>query len=796
MFKNYFTIAIRNISRNKLFSFINIFGLAMSMSICLIAIMTIKDQFSYDTFHLHAERIYRINTEFTNPDGDHFELASSPLPLQSIFQKDYALAQQMVRLYPALQGKASTAAKELQINGTFADASFFQVFGFTLEQGNPLTALDAPNRIVISKETAIKFFGSQNPIGQMLTFKELGSFQVSGVMKEAPGHSHLEFDTYASMSSVPLLEKTGKLTPRLNQWDSYMQGYTYVLIKKTANKPQLKAALTQISDRLNKESGSKSSGYIAFGVQSLGSITPGFGLYNELSRGATWNMIFTVIGITFIILLSACFNYTNLSIARSLNRAKEVGIRKVAGAFRYQIFMQFMAESILVSLLALGFAFVFLRLMMDYAPFRHEIIPDIPISADLLISFLLFSVCAGAIAGALPAWVLSSLEPVRVLKNLSTLKLFGSINLRKSLIVVQFVLSMVITIFLTVIYRQFNYMATADTGFRQENILTIPLQGVEYKALRTDLQNLAGVEYVSATSATLGKHVSGTTSLQITKQATPIEVNYYFVDEDFIATMDLKLLTGNTFAIQTANNSTEKAIVVNEKALEALQLPLGQAIGQQVWMNDTTQVTIAGVIRDFHYQPMGSPIRPMMLRYRPSAFAYIQVQVNPLQAESLVPQIKHIWQTHNRLVPFAFSWLQEDLYENRAAWGTVSLLGFLSFMTITIAWLGLLGMVTYTAQVRQKEISIRKVMGASEWKLVVLLSKGFLKLLLFAGMIAIPIGYVSGYIFLNNFAYRVSVGLEVILLSFLALLSIALVAIGSQTYKVASSNPANILRNE
>lgn len=791
MLKNYLIITLRNILRHKLFFFINIFGLSTSMTICLIALMAVKDQMGYDTFHPQADRTYRITTEMVQANGDHFQLASSPLPLSAILQQEYSLAEHTVRLYPTLQGKASNSGKQLDLKGTFTDATFFAVFGFPMEKGDAKTALTAPNSIVLSKETANKFFGSTEPIGQVISIKELGDFQVTGVLAEAPGKSHISFEAFASMSSVPLLEKSGKLTNKLSQWHSVMQGYTYVTLKEPASKGKLTEALDQISARLAEQTDAENTTELYFEAQALSNITPGYDLYNEIGRGFTWKMVAGVISISFIILLSACFNYTNLSIARSLTRAKEVGIRKVAGAFRYQIFMQFILEAIVISLLSLGTACLLLMVIIDYTPFGPETPPD----KYMFLYFLVFSLFAGLLAGSLPAWVLSSFLPVRALKNLTTIKLFGSVNLRKSLIVAQFVMSLVITIFLMVTYRQFNYMTHADYGFSSKDILTIPLQGISYTLLSSELSKVNGVERISATSTNLGRDVTGNMEVKVEPGSNPVQLGYYAVDANFIDNMRLQLLAGHTFPATAS--PTEKSIIINERVLASLGIKTPvEAIGRLLWMNDSSQVQIAGVLKDFHYQPLSNPIGTMALYYNPEAYNYIHVKVAHTHSPLLIQQLEQAWKKINPSQPFTYSWFEKDLNERRGAWDLISTLGFLAFVAITIACLGLLGMVTFTAETHQKEISIRKVMGASVWDLVVLLSKSFVILLLVAGLIALPLGYLSGTIFLYNFAYRVDIGAEVLLISFMGLLAIGLLAIGTQTYRVAAANPSDILRNE
>src|SRR5258708_403619 len=497
MFLHYLKITIRNLSRQRLFTGINVFGLALSMSICLIVLMRIRDDFSYDRFHPDASNTYRIITEVSNKEGNTFRLASSPLPLAPDLKANYPFIEKTVRLY-ANGNKASNGKKELYVNTAFTEPSFFDVFGFRLEKGDPHSALNAPNRIVLSKTTAANFFGSINPIGQTLSFTNLGDFQVSGVLQDPPGKSHIDFEAYASMSSVAGLEKNGRLSPALDHWENPMVAYTYVELKNNTSARQLTQALAQVKARLMKKFNATEKQVYSFDIQSLNKISPGEELGNSIGRGGTIGKSMAEILIAFVILLSACFNYTNLSIARSLSRAKEVGIRKVNGARRSQLFGQFITESVFIALLSLGLAYVLLIAMRDYAPFSAEMIPaDVPIDGTLAGIFVLFSLFTGLLAGILPAWALSSFRPVEVLKNLSTIKLFGGNGFRKALIIAQFSLSLVIIIFTMTFKKQFSYIVNADYRFNKNNLLTIPLQGADYHLLGDKISHLRGVALVS-----------------------------------------------------------------------------------------------------------------------------------------------------------------------------------------------------------------------------------------------------------------------------------------------------------
>lgn len=786
MLKNYLKIAWRNVWKHKLFSFINVFGLALSLSVCMIVMMQVKEDLSYDRFHPHADRTYRILSGIVETKSNKkYKLASTPLPLKNELAQQTSVIESAVRIYPVLKGKAAYGDKELHINGAFTDSNFFNVFGFKLSAGNDKGALALANGIVLSSETAFKFFGKNDPVGKILSFENMGVFQVTGVMEKPPGKSHLDFDAYASSLAIAELEKMALLPQRQDNWNTINDGHTYVLIKKHVSAKSLNQVLKQTALKPELKSG---EGNINFISQPLSKITPGTdGVYNEIGKGTVWAKLLTVVGVGFVILLAACFNYTNLTIARALTRAKEVGIRKVAGAKRSQIFAQYITEAVLIALLALAFA------CLGLAQFK----PDLHFSFQLLISATLFTVFAGAVAGAFPAWILSAFKPVNVLKNIATQKLFGNLSVQKGLMVFQFALSLLIVIFLTTYYRQFSFLETVNTGFYSKNIITIPLSGKNEVFLNA-VSGLSGVGKVARTSETFGMRGSGSVPVFLDKPVTGQEMrsDFYFADAALIPVHKLKLVAGSNFPVGK-DFLKEKYILINEKAAETFGFEnAASAIGKTVWLNDSTQVDIRGVLKNFYDKGAARPVTPLLLRNKKDAFNYVNIGINAAEKEAVVKQIASVWTGLNPHAPFAYEWLEKKIAQREDQSDAYATMGLLAFIAISIAALGLLGLVVYTVETRHKEISIRKVIGASVSQLMVLLSKGFLKLLLIAGLVAMPVGAIASFFFLQNFANRVPVGLGTLLLCFLFLLSIGLITILSNTYKAAVANPVKSLRTE
>jgi putative ABC transport system permease protein len=790
MFRNYFKIAIRNLARYRLFSFINLFGLALSMSICLLVILHVQEQAGYDRFHRKAGRITRVISDVTGRNGSSYHLASTPLPLGPSFKSDYGFVEDVVRVYPA---QVADGVEELPLQGAFVDGNFFSVFGFRLAKGDPVTALRAPNSIVLSADAARKFFGSAQPVGRVLKVG-LGTFLVTGVLEATDNHSHLDFEGYLSMNSVPALERSGQLPGRLDQWTMDTKAYTYLLLKPGTTKTQLNDALATTARAPLARSTLLEKEAIAFRGQPFSTIILGDELQNSLGNVGSFGKLAAEIVIGLIILLSACFNYTNLSIARSLSRSKEVGIRKVAGASRLQIFGQFVSESIFLSVLALVFAFVLVRLMADHAPFIQELgVPDLRFRWSTWGLFLAFAIFCGLLAGSLPAWLLSSFRPVDVLKSLATVKLLGGRGFRNVLTVIQFALALVITIFTTVAARQFRFLATADPGFTRSQIIKIPLQGADPLFTRAELSRVATVQSIAATSVMPGRNASGQASIRFDGSADPLRMDCIDVDGNFFDVMGLKLVAGTHFAGEWAGR--EREVVLNETALKPFHLSAAEAVGTMVTLGDSVRVRIAGVVRDFHFQGMAVQIAPLLFRNRPAAFRFLAVKTVGTDDDAMAG-IRNAWVRIQPQTPFEGTWYAEALAERQGARGTVSMLGFLAFMSITIACLGLLGMVIYQTETRRKEIGIRKVMGASVAVIVRLLSARFLRLVLIAGLIALPLGYLLGMMFLQVFPTRVSPGLTGPLFAFVGLFFAALLTIGSQVVRMAKANPVRSLRSE
>lgn len=792
MIKNYILIAWRSLLKNKLFSFINIFGLALSMSVCMIVLIRITDAFEYDSFHPDEENLYRVVSRITNSQGHSWKLASSPLPVKDALSTD-SLPVHVTCLYPSINTTAKDASREFTVNGTFIDPSFFDVFGFTLKSGDQ-ASLASPYQLLVSESTAQKIFGDKDPAGKSVSLGSLGEFVIAGVMNAPPAKSHIMYDVYVSMATVPVLERSALLQKKLDSWDSFEQGYTYIRLNKNVSQDIVRARLASIASEINRaamQTKPEARGSFAFELQPLSSITPGAAdIFNDIGRGPSMGSLLAESGIVLIILLAACFNYTNLSVARALTRGKEVGIRKLSGAQRWQIFAQYITESVLLAMFALLLANLILAPILEFKPFNdgYEMVPSIAINIKLIAVFICFAVFAGLLAGSLPAWILSAFRPARILRGIGSEKLVGNMSFRKILMVFQFSLSLIILVFLSTFYRQFDFMAGADPGYSRENIVLIPA-GTNPAVTETAFGRIPEVMQTALTSASFGSGDPVKASRK-SRDADAAAMERYYCDESWIEMSRLKIMAGS---LETEHPSS---VAINARAVTSLGFDnASAAIGSVIYVNDSLPLTVTAVIANFYSRGYGNPVQPLLLQKATGHTKYIAVQGRHVTPE-LTGKLEHEWKKQNPDHVFDCLSLDEKAKADNDQSAELSLLGFLGFMTVTIALLGLLGLVVYTVETRRKEVSIRKIIGASVRQVVTLLSGGFVKLLILSGLIALPAAYLLSKLFLMNFVNQVGIGVLDLLLCFSLLLIAGLFTILSQTWKVSLENPSGNLRSE
>lgn len=785
MLQNYFKIAMRSIWKHRLFSIINIFGLASGLMVCFLAIAHIKGALDSDNFHTNRDRIYRIITDVQTKEDGKTAFATTPLRMAGTLKEDYGFVENSARLVRTY-GEVLGNEKRLDFLTFAVDASFFQMFGYPVAQGQ---APVGPGTAVISRQTAEKLFGKKDPIGQVLVQEGIAPSIITGVLADTTSRSHLRFDI---LFALP--EEKMSLFDEGKGWNEYGKSYTYVLLKPGISEDQLQSILPAIGKR-------ESAGLAPGGIKSLGfraqplkGISPAMeelmnSTYEAQIGGLTLEM-----SVGLVTLLMAAFNYINLTLARSMSRAREVGIRKTSGALRWQLLGQFMAESVILSLLALGLAYIMLELVRPMAFVQQWLIGGVVWDWKLWISFVTFSIVAGLLAGLIPAKVLSNFQPAEVLRSRNGLKIIRGISLRKTLIVLQFSISLLAMIALVTMMRQQYYMATGDYGFQNKNVLNIPLNNIPYERLSNEISKLAGVEHVSGISELFGHH--GATAHIRTKRAAENTVPSFTFDvaPDFTKTLKLTLIAGKDLPEKF---SAGRQILINEEAVKKFGLGDSKsAVGKSVWLNDSTELEISGVVKDFRFTSFNWEIKPLVLRPQIPAVRYLHVAVAPGSEDRVVAKAKRIYANLSPYENFDGKWYDDFLYERHTHMDDISFMALLLGISFSIACLGLLGMVTYNTQTRIKEVGIRKVMGAEVAQIIWLLSRDFVKLLTIAGAIAFPLGYLAGYAFLMNFAYHVNIGFETLGLCFGVLLLLGGLIISTRTYKAANGNPVEALGNE
>ncbi|MBC7890781.1 MAG: ABC transporter permease, partial [Sphingobacteriaceae bacterium] len=539
----------------------------------------------------------------------------------------------------------TTGEKTLPADGAFVDPAFFQVFGFRFLAGQPAVA---PRTVVLSERAAERFFGPENPLGKQITLKDRGEFTVTGIVETKSQKSHLHFDLLASMASVPLLETSRQLNPHLSDWGSHWNtsAFTYVQLREGTSRRALDGALTSLARQGVKALGPKSDQTYSFRLQALSQISPA---REELQNG-TWEPtlggLLAFGALALVILLLAGFNYVNLTLARSLGRAREVGVRKVAGAMRSQLIGQFLTESVLLAVFSLGLAYVLL-LALELHPTVLRMTEGIRRDPTLGLYFVGFTLGSGLLAGLVPARVLSGYQPVEVLRGRFGTRLFRGIGLRKGLMVAQFVVSLVFMVFVTVMYRQFLHMATASYGFDRKNSLNVAVSPKNHRIVANELSHLVGVQRVGAMAQPLGFHAEYT-RISPDRGQNFAPANAQYVDANYVLNLGLTLVAGQNMP-PTGQDSIGRFVLLNEKAVAALRFKTPQdAVGQLLWLEDSSEVRVAGVLKDFNYQNLSRPLNPLVLQYKPNEFHHLNLKIDPHAGASVVPTLERAWK---RLYP-------------------------------------------------------------------------------------------------------------------------------------------------
>lgn len=808
MLKNYFKVIYRNFIKHKSYSSINILGLSIGIACCILILAYIGYEFSYDRFHKNADDIYRIVTN-RKTVGKTIEAAIAPSPLAPMLIKDLPEVVDAVRISPTVKRSFTYQDKHFfETDVLYAGKSFFKVFSFELLEGDPETALEAPFTMVITQETAKKYFGDESPVGKMIKWDNRFEYSITGVVKKPPPNSHFTFNVLASFSTFI------RYDPRIGStWSVNFS--TYLLLQENTDHKKFQRKLENYKEKNLGPMLKPLGGELEIQLQPLTKIHLHSNLRGELGVNSDIRIIFIFTAIVMVILLIACINFINLATARSASRAKEVGIRKVLGAERKKLVVQFLGESFIFAVLSLIAAIIMVKFALPYFNWlagREIVLSHLEISWLItgLVGILLF---VGLFAGSYPAFFLSSFKPGAVLKGDAQRSGKGS-RLRSLLVVFQFAISIVLITCTIIIFNQQRYMKNKDLGFNKNNLLAIALQNKEVRAdletFKNELLKIDGVVAVCTSSMVPGEfYLFNTRTFPEGFSGDQVFLmENFLIDQDFFKTFEIEIVKGRGFSKHTPTDLTD-AVMINETAARKLewQDPLGKTIhivtsfGSD--MSQTIKRRVIGVYKDMHHKSLYSAIEPSFVRYVSNEGAIenrarrltLRFQTDDLAG--LMKMVEQKWQEVFPSIPY-YSFFLDDFYDSQHL--AEEKLGniFLAFaiFALVIGCLGLFGLSSFTTEQRTKEIGIRKTLGSSVSSIIVLLCKDFVRLILLANIAAWPIAFFAMKKWLQNFPYPVQIGLNTfVLTSFLALI-IALATVGYQSVKAARANPVESLRYE
>jgi putative ABC transport system permease protein len=784
MIKNYILIALRNIWKHKVFSFINIFGLAIGIASAILIFLWVDDQLNVDKFHANSNNLYRVYTKWIN-GSDVKEFETTPPTAAAMFKEvlpEVSYASRYNSGWTLLTfGDHSEEEKGL----AYVDPEFLEMFSYPLIKGDPKTALKEPNSIILSQKQAFKFFGTEDPIGKMIKVRNKFEVMVTGVLAPPAGKSHLNFEYL-----IPF-EFQKNWTILDDNWSDF----NYVTYVQMADAIDLEAAHDKVREGLKKQFGEEL--WVNFQFQPLEEIYLGQKLEGDKAQFGDKRYIYIFSVTAILILLIACINYMNLATARSAKRAREVGVRKVMGAYKAQLISQFYGESILMAFISLFLAAVFVDLLLPYyiELTGTTIIFNI-FSLKIIGPLFIITFLTGLIAGSYPALLLSSFKPVKVLKSNGDGGK-GSNVFRKVLVVGQFSLSIILIISTIIINQQLNYIQNAKLGYDKEHVLSIKIKGGIWRNLETFKQEVlkaSGVENVTIASSPIYDVQSSTIGAewQGKDPNDRIPFNQMSVDFDFLKTFNIQMLEGRSFDSQIASDTA--SYIINRFA--AAKIGVEDPIGMDFTFHGK-QGKIIGICDDFHFKSLHSSIEQMVFFYSPGWWNTLYVKIKPADYQSTIAGIESIWTQFESAYPFSYTFLDdgfENLYktENRMS----RVFNVFSIIAIIISCLGLFGLAAFTAEQKTKEISIRKVLGASTIHLTIMLNRDFSKLVMISFLVAAPLSYYFMDLWLQDFAYRISLGAGAFMLGGVLAFVIAWLTVGYQSLKAALSNPVKSLKIE
>ncbi len=803
MLKSYFKTAYRNMSKRKLFSIINISGLAAGMTCCILITLFVLDELSYDRFHNKADNIYRVGSMFGSVTE---KSAFSVPPMANALLNDFPEVHHAVRmsLWPRQRMVSYKNKTFLEKGLIYADSSIFDVFTIPVIHGNPKTALTQPYSVVITRNISEKYFGKKNPVNSSLKIgNDENLYKVTGVVENCPENSHFQYELLASLVTSRTSHEKG--------WGSNTY-YTYVVLQEDFPPAQLEEKFPafikrHIRPKLYKELTRNGEGYFGLFLEPLPYIHLNTDVFDNLSKKGSLIYVYVFSSIALFILIIACINYMNLSTARFAGRSKEVGMRKVLGSGRPEIIKQFMTESVTMSFISFVFTLVFTWLLLPvYNQFTgKELDIDFFGNYYTIPGIIGFIIITGILSGSYPAFFLSSFQPVRMLKKSINKKQGGNLTVRRILVIFQFFISVVIILSTFIVYSQFDYALNKDTGFDKDCLLVIHRGnelGDRYGNFKQELLNYSEISGVTRTFSLPGRHFDP--NGHRLEGASDTEYNTLFTmygDYDFAGLYGLELVKGRYFSEEI--RSDENAVVINETAVRKLGLtkPVGTRFFKEFGKYKRGDfVTVVGVVKDFHFRSLHHNIDPMIIRNLAGGNGsgnLVSVKVSSGNIRNTINLIQETW---NKLLPgqtFEYSFFDEDLknlYRNDKK--TVQLIALFSILSILIACLGLFGLISFSVEQRTKEIGIRKVLGAGIIRIIYILSREIVIMVSISAAIASPFAYYAMKNWLQNFAYRIDITLWPFIITGTGILIIAMLTVIYHTVKAARANPVKTLKYE
>ncbi len=787
MFKNYFKIAFRNIVRHKVFATINIAGLAIGMACSIFILLWVQNELSYDKFHKNADKIYRLSAGGERNSGPMVPELKAKIPAIRNFVR-LLFVQPTTTVF-------ETGARRFEEKSVFyADSTLLQVFSFPLVNGNVKTALMRPDAVLITEDMAKKYFGNENAVGKILKKDNKDNVVVTGVLKNIPANSHLQYDFIMPMSAIAQTDWRLKD----NVWASY-DFYDYIQLDKDFKATP--AALSGLSRQVNEIVGEhikENPPHVT--LQPLADIHLRSDYHSDLPGQGNIQYVNTFFVVALFILAVACINFMNLATARSARRAKEVGLRKVVGAGRIQLIGQFLGESLFISfialLIAVGIVYLLLPVFNNLA--GKEL--SIQLLDGKLITLLLgIALFTGLISGSYPALFLSGFKPVQVLKgNMKTMG--GNLYFRNGLVIVQFVVSIVLLAGTVVVYRQLNYIRNRDLGYNKSNLLYMPMTGElgdKQRALKAELRTNPLTASFTTVSEPISNLNSGTWGLEwdgSTMEDRKIGFSKVWVNDNFFDVAQMKMASGR--ALSTAEFADSGNYVINEKAAKIMGMTPATAVGKWLTFSGDKGI-IVGVVKDFNFKSAQTAVEPLILAFNKWNGGIVLLRTQPGKTEATIRALEKINKQLNPAFPFSYGFVDQDinnLYKGERQMG--SLFNVFAMIAIFISCMGLYGLSAFMAEQRTREIGVRKVLGASVFNVVYLLSTGFTKLIVIAIVIAIPITWFAANKWLSSFAYRVNVGWAIFLLASFGALAIAWITVSYESVKAAIANPIKSLKRE